>query len=388
MAELTRRRFLEAAAVWAGGRLLSEALPSTAAIGPSPVPVPSTLDGAPAILRQMIDRYAPVEDDAWSLMHGLRAIGRDFTVKGQKAVDFLCSRFLKQKSVNGRTYLYMPVEQEGHANAFLKTILEAGTPVSHSFRLNGKRSTVAGLVKDAKALFTFDPKTTNPDDIAWSLIAFSLQIPPSSDAWTDAGGHRMAFSILIRFGFDTLDDATARLRGARDRGTMPEIRDKIQGFTCGGTHLIYGLASCVGNGHRAQDFPTRLKTHLDLLVWRLEVEGRLIDQFYQQAPAPPDNRVGWENVAALYHNNAKIKFYGHSFEILSYVRHRRLFTPTAAQVRTIEKAGAILADAIAGIKGVDLFGVRKANQRLFRLLIGDCCHAYHGIHMVPGVNQV
>ncbi len=386
--ELTRRRFLRATAALAGGIAFSEALPSWSAVEGAAVAVPSTLQGAPAILKQIITEYAPLEDDAWCLMHAIRAMGRDLDIKGQHAVTFLCSHFLKQKTVAGKAYLSMPLEDEGHANAFLKTILEAGITPSHPFQLNGRRYTVADLVSSAKALFSFDPKTINPDDIAWTLIAFSLQISPSDDAWTNATGQRIVFSDLIRFGFDTLDDATRKLRSTKERGIMPETKDKIQDFTCGGTHLVYGLASCVGNGHRGNDFAKRLKEHLDLLVWRLEADGYLMERFYRTLSPPPTRPPGWEKVSALYYNDARIKFYGHSFEILSYAKRRRLFTPTPAQTGAIEKAGATLAEAIKGIKGIDLFAIRKANLRLFHLLVGDCCHAYHGIHMVPGVNQV
>lgn len=388
MEGLTRRRFLQAAAAWTTGVALSGPLLSTAAEKRSPIPVPSTLDGAGAILKEIVVKYARLADDPWTLMHGVRAMGRGFTIKGQNAIEFLCSRFLKQKTVAGKSYLYMPLDDEGHTNAFLKTILEAGVPPSHPFRLDGRRHTVGDLVISAKALFTFDPKTIDPDDIAWTLIAFSLQIPPSRDTWTNAYGQQIRFSDVIRFGFDTLDDATKRFRSAKERGVMPDANDKIVHFTCGGTHLVYGLASCVGNGRGGVDFAERLKKHLDLMVWRLEADGSLMERFYRDVPSPQAKPPGWEKVYALYHNDAMIKFFGHAFEIISYARHRRLFAPSAVQARAIEKAGATLADAVRGIKGVDLFEVRKTNKRLFHLLVGDCCHAYHGIHMVPGVNEV
>jgi hypothetical protein len=388
MVELTRRRFLHAAAAWAGGMVLTDVLPSVSAAEQSPVAVPSTLDGAETILKGIVGQYARLEDDPWALMHGVRAMGRGFTVKGKNAVDLLCSRFLKPKTVAGKTYLHMPLEQEGHTNAFLKTILEAGVNPSHRFTLGGRRYTVGDLVNGAKALFRFDPKTIDRDDIAWTLIAFSLQVAPSRETWTNAEGRRIAFSDLIQFGFDAMDGATQKLRSAKARGALPEAKDMIQEFTCGGTHLLYGLASCVANGHRGRDFPRRLKEHVDLHIWRLEADGFLMDRFYQQVPSPPGGPPGWEKAYALYRNDAKLKFYGHSFEILSYVKHRRLFSPTPAQARAIESAGATLADAVKAIKGVELFDIKKTNFRLFHLLIGDACHAYHGVHMVPGVNQV
>jgi hypothetical protein len=387
--EMTRRRFLQATATAAGAALLGSPAPPLAAGERAPVAVPSTLKGTDAILKDIAVRYARVEDDPWAMMHGVRAIGRDYAVDGKGVVDLLCSRYLKQKTVAGRSYLYMPLQHEAHTNAFLKTILEAGVKPSHPFQLEGRRYTVGDLVTGAKALFTFDPKKVDRDDLAWSLIAFSLQVPPAHETWSNGLGQQIALSDVIRVGFDALDEATRQLRKAKEQGMMPESGDRIHDFTCGGTHLIYGLTSCVGNGHRREESGKRLKEHLDLLVWRLDADKHLMDRFYAQRAAPPPNAPPeWESLAALYRNDARIKFYGHSFEILSYARHRRLFTPTPAQALAIERAGGTLADAVKAIKGVDLLEIKKTNLRLFQLLVGDACHAYHGVHMVPGVNQV
>ena len=384
MRGISRRRFLQAASAWAGGIVLSGALPK-AATGAQPAALlPSTLDGARRILTPLINTYARLEDDAWTLMHGVRAMGRDFTIKGENAVDFLCSRFLKRKTVAGKAYLYMPAEHEGHSNAFLKTVLEAGVSPSHPFKLDGRRYTIGDLVGSAKALFTFDPKTIDRDDLAWTLIAFSLQTPPSHDTWTNAYGQQIRYADVVRFGFDTLDETTKRFRRAKEQGVIPEGKDAIMPLTCGGTHLVYGLASCVANGHGGGDLRRRLKDHLDLHIWRLQADGHLMERFYRQAPPPP----GLERIYDLFFRDAVMKFYGHSFEILSYVKRQRLFTPTADQAHEIERAAKTLAEAVKGIEGVDLFEFRQTNLRLFHLLVGDACHAYHGIRMVPGVNQV
>jgi hypothetical protein len=47
-----------------------------------------------------------------------------------------------------------------------------------------------------------------------------------------------------------------------------------------------------------------------------------------------------------------------------------------------------LAETILEVKQLSLTALKKANRKLYDLIIGDACHAYHGIHMVPGVNQV
>jgi hypothetical protein len=386
--ELTRRRFLQVAAAVMGGVTFGQAYPAVAFGSGSRIPVPGTAAGGLPILKAMIEEYARPEDDPWAVMHGIRAMGREFSFKGERAVDYLCNRFLTMKRVAGKDYLDMPTEYEGHSNPFLKTLLEAGVPLSHSFKVDGKRYTVGDLVASSKALFNFDPAAIDPDDIAWSLIAFSITTSPEKDGWTNAYGQQIRLRDVIRFGFDTLDKVTAGYRKAFKRGLTPEAVDDVNGFTCGGTHLVYGLASCVGNGHGGQEARQRLKAHLDLMIWRLESDSRLMDRFYQATSGSSGRSPGWQKISALYRNDAKIKFNGHVFEILSYVTHKGLFAPTSEQVRVVQGAGAVLTQAIQEIQGVDLFEVKQKNQKLYRLLIGDSCHAYHGINMTPGVNQV
>jgi hypothetical protein len=352
------------------------------------IPLSGPATGGLPILKAIIEEYARPEDDPWAVMHGIRAMGHEFSFKSERAVDYLCNRFLKEKMVSGKGYLFMPSEYEGHTNPFLKTVLEAGVPLSHSFKVDGKRYTVGDLAASAKALFNFNPSVIDPDDIAWSLIAFSITTSPEKDGWTNAYGQQIRLRDVMGFAFDTLDRVTARYRRAKEQGLMPEAVDDVNGFTCGGTHLVYGLASCVGNGHGGQEGRQRLKAHLDLMMWRLDADNRLMDRFYRQRPAPSGRPPGWQKTYALYRNDAKIKFNGHVFEILSYATHKRLFAPTTEQIRAVQKAGIVLTQAVREIQGADLFEVKRQNQKLYRLLVGDSCHAYHGINMMPGVNQV
>jgi hypothetical protein len=385
---MTRREFLQAASIVAGGLALSGALPKAAAGAQSQVPVPKVLEGTQAILAPLITRHARLQDDPWVLMHGVRAMGPDFTVGNERAVDFLCSHFLKTQQVAGKEYLYVPVEHEGHPNALLKTLLEAGVSPSHPFTLDGRRYTVGDMVNSAKALFVFDPKTIDRDNLAWTLIAFSLQIVPSQDSWTNAWGQQIRLTDVVRLGLDTLDETTRQFRAAKARGVMPTEKDAIMGFTCGGTHLAYSLASCVVNGHGGEGARTRLQDYLALHIWRLQADGYLMDRFYRQAVPPKDASPALQKLAALYYNDARLKFYGHSFEILSYAKRHRLLAPAPAEARVIEQGARTLHEAVKAIEGTDLLEIRQTNLRLFHHLVGDSCHAYHGIRMTPGVNEV
>src|SRR5574337_426319 len=224
---LTRRRFLQVASAWAGGMALFQALPAAAAVESRVIAVPSQLGGTAGILQRLVTKYAPLEDDGWTLMHGVRAVGGTLNVKGERAVDILCSRFLKEKMVIGKRYLYMSVEIEGHTNTFLKTALEAGVSPDHPFQLNGHQYTIDDLFTSAQGFLTFDPRTFDRDDLAWTLTAFSHQMPPNRDTWTNAHGQRLRLTELIRFGFDTLDETCRQLQQAKDRGVMPTKKDAI-----------------------------------------------------------------------------------------------------------------------------------------------------------------
>lgn len=385
---MTRREFLRTASIVAGGLALSGALPKAAAGTQPLVSVPKVLDEAQTILAALIARHAPLQDDPWVMMHGIRAMGPDFTVGSERAVDLLLSRFLKQKQVAGQTYLYMPTEHEGHANACLKTLLEVGVPLSHSFALDGRHYTISDLVDSAKALFVFDPKTVDRDELAWTLIALSLQVDPSKDAWTNAYGQQIRFGDVVRLGLDTLDATTRQFRQAKARGVMPTEKDAIMGLTCGGTHLAYSLASCVANRHGGDEARARLLDYLDLHIWRLQADGHLMETFYRQAAPPQEAPSALRRLAALYYHDALLKFYGHSFEIISYARRHRLLVPTPAQTQTIGQAAGRLREAVKAVGTTDFFEFRQTNRRLFHHLVGDSCHAYHGIRMAPGVNQV
>ena len=385
---MTRREFLRAASIVAGSLALSGAMSKTAVGAQPPVPVPKVLDGAQAILAPLVTRHAQLQDDPWVMMHGVRAMGPGFTVGGERAVDLLCSRFLKKRQVAGKEYLHMPLEHEAHPNACLKTLLEAGVPPSHRFTVDGRRYTVGDLANSAKALFAFDPRTIDRDNLAWTLIAFSLHIAPSQDIWANAWGQQIRFTDVVRFGLDTLDETTRQFRQAKAQGVMPTEKDAIMGLTCGGTHLAYALTSCVANGHGGEEARTRLRDYLDLHVWRLQADGYLLDRFYRQAAPSRDAPPALQRLAALYYHDAKLKFYGHSFEILSFARRHRLLDAAPAEAAAIEQGARILHEAAQAIEGTDFFEFRQTNRRLFHHLVGDSCHAYHGIRMTPGINQV
>lgn len=86
----------------------------------------------------VIRQHAMTPRDPWAVSHGLRAMGRDFTIQGgRSAVDFLLEEQITSVTVGGKTMLGVPREVEIHPNSFLKTLLEAGVPLDYRFSHRG-----------------------------------------------------------------------------------------------------------------------------------------------------------------------------------------------------------------------------------------------------------
>lgn len=384
---LTRRDLLRyallGAGAWAAGPLSALAAP------PVGVAVNTGSGGvAEAVgpLRALIQRYASKKDDPWTMMHGVRAFGKGFTLDEGPAVDYLCAHFLKEKEVAGARYLSMPGEAEGHANTLLKTFLEAGVSLDHPIMAVGRRRTVGDLLTGAKQLFTFDPSLSlldkSRDEMAWSIIAFSITTPPDQDVWKNAHGQEIRLREIVATGFSVVEQASADYRSAMQKGIMPTWKDRIGNFTCGGTHLIYSLAVAVRFGYLGQEGRRRLARLLDLLIWRLKADPHLADRYFEMVVKTSGDR------ARPYQLDTRLKFIGHSMEILNYAKMFGLFTPNAAQQAQIHAAKETLAGTILDVSRLEVGAMSGANRRLYHLLVGDACHAYHGLEMARGVNQV
>lgn len=330
-------------------------------------------------LKRFVLKHAAVKDDPWVAMHGIRALGKDFAIDGEPAVAFLCSHYLQEKTVGDQTFLYMPVADEGHANVFLaEAILDSGLNVDYKFQTNGRQFSVGDLLDGAKALFIFEPTsmTFNPDELAWSLLAFSYTIRPDNDQWTTADGKRIRFADVVEYAMIMLERANVRFEADMRAGVSASEPDLIEKFSCAGTHLIYGLGACVRAGYTERSLAERMKTQHDILVWRLSADMRIAEDYYGQM----DGQYPKEVVKA-YLLDSKLKFLGHAFETINVARYHGQFMPTPKQVDLINVALAQLCDAVEDLEGMNLEDER-IDPSLRKLFVGDACHAYHAISLI------
>ena len=354
----TRRQFLlGAGAVLAAGRLgHRDALAAEAS------------DDGAVIIR----RHAAAPDDPWTVAHGLRGMGRDFTIDGgRRAVDYLLEDVLVALPANGKRVLGFPIETEAHPNSFLKTLLEAGVPLDHAFTHEGRRRTLGDVVDGARALFRPTLVSTVPNALPWSLIALTRTTTPLRPQWTNAWGETVALDLVVERALRLLEQASQPLAEAMRAGRPEPAKAPVHSFTCGGTHMVYALLTAVHAGYAGKDRRERVQQQVDLLVWRLGADIDLIERFYGERAG----RAG----SAWYVLDAKLKLLGHGAECLAFATLHDVVRLTPPQRERRQATVATLRRMLRELEARDLWEAKAVDRELYRQLIGDACHARHGL---------
>src|SRR5262249_44867875 len=145
-------------------------------------------------------------------------------------------------------------------------------------------------------------------------IALTRTTTPLRQQWTNAWGESVHLEGVVESALRLLEQASAPLAEAMREGRPETTQAPVQAFTCGGTHMIYGLLTAVHAGYAGTDGGGRMQRQIDLLVWRLGADLDFIERFYQAR----SSRVG----ASWYELDAKLKFLGHAEECLAFAtRH-------------------------------------------------------------------
>jgi hypothetical protein len=320
----------------------------------------------------VIRRCAVTPDDPWIVAHGLRGMGRDFAVNGgRRAVDYLLQDVLVTVPANGKSLLGFPVDVEGHSNMFLKTMLEAGVPLDYTFTHEGQRRTLRDVVDGARGLFRPKLVVQVPNNLPWSLIALTRTNTPSRQQWNNAWGEPVDLDVVVESSLRLLEQASLPLAEAMREGRPETASAPVHSFTCGGTHMIYGLLAAVHAGYAGKDRRERMRQQVDLLVWRLRADLDLIDRFYGTKVSSPG--------ATWYELDAKLKLLGHGEECLAFATLHEVVPLTSAQRERRQEAVATLKRLLRDLGSRDLAHAKALDRELYRQLVGDACHARHGL---------
>ncbi len=292
------------------------------------------------------------------------------TTSGQRAADFLLEKHVTSVTVKGRPLLAFPLDAEIHPNSFLKTMLEAGVPLNQPFTHMGQRRTLSDLVEGARLLF--DPVgMTDPLIIPWSLIAFSRTTSPVRRRWINAKGQSVNLDDLVDGALRDLESASAPLLAAMREGRPLVAKARVHDFTCGGTHLLYGLLSAVHYGFGGKDARQRVHEQTALMTWRMGgADVDLIRRFYAKLPRSALN--AWEEL------DAQLKILGHAEECLAFATRRKVMTLTATQQAQRTEGVRVLGDLLTELRQRNLAQARALVPATYQQIVGDVCHAQHG----------
>ncbi len=325
-------------------------------------------DGLP-----IIRTYATRPDDPWAMAHGVLAMGREFKVGGgRRAVDSLLEHYLAEIPANGTRALGFPLEVEVHPTMFLaEALLGPGVPLDHGFTHQGSRRTLQDVVEGAHLLFRPTWATAHPNRLPWSVIALTRTTSPVRQRWENAWGEPVDLDAVVEIALEMLERASIPIAQAMRQGRPLTAQAPVHSFTCGGTHMIYSLLTAVRQGYTGRDRLARMREQVTLLVWRLSADLDLIDQFYRA-------RAG-ENGASWWELDTKLKLLGHAEECLALAEKQGLVILTPTQQAQRRAAVVTVRRLLAELEAQGLEGAQALNAELFRQLVGDTCHARHGL---------
>ncbi len=318
-------------------------------------------------------------------IHGVRALGGDLPLStgrttprlGGDAYRVLLQSYTREFAFGGRLWLEVPVHDEGHGHAMLKTLVERQCDPDVEFIHDGRTYRFRDFVESARMLSAY-PAPGPVDDHSWTLMALARVTPPGAARWTNARGQSFDLDRLLDDTSAALE-ADTRLVREVDLGAAELPRD-CAAFTraCGGLHMLYALAAALSSGHGSAQRNAAFAAHMRTQIRRFTYDLGVIDQVEKLNAAR-----GNPNGAAVAALDQRIKFLGHSLEVVGLVDQFHLYEFSPAERRTIDAGRERLCAEIVANASRD-YGRAKGHRELYESLVSGLCHAYNGLRMSPG----
>lgn len=315
----------------------------------------------------------------WALAHGIVLEGRGFRARdGRLAADVIVSDFLRRDDAPGGQGLsFGPFTADGtpvepHPALQVKTLLLAGFPASRKFQAQGGSVTLGALVEELKR--GFRPELASSSEGAWTLDALAQSLAPGATFRTGAG-ETVRIDAVMDEALATLERADEELAAGMKAGLpqVPKQRQGIYTHPCGGLHFFQAVASWARHPAVRKAWGSRLDTQVDVLVYRLGSEARQYEAALADAPSA-------YRIPLL---SQSLKFYGHFLETLGRYRRETGWNPTPPQRQAVTRAHQLLEATVRrlGEAGAwrELEPLQKQQPQLYLDLVGDACHAAHGL---------
>lgn len=357
-------------------------------------PAPSRSHSAD-VLRTHCLLWAADPSNPWALAHGVKTLGPAFLASdGRKAVDVMVHDFLLRNTLPdggpgpGAPYGYLRYAADGtpiepHTNLNTKAMVaDVRMPLSTRMPAAWGPVTLQQMVDSAKLGFRHSPQV--PEywrDVGWTLGVFAVTEKPGA-TWKTSDGQTINLDRVFDDALAELEKETADLAAGLAQH-LPQVDKRKQGVyahSCGGLHFVQGVLAWARHPAVKKRWGARLDAQIAIHFYRLESERRQYEAAYQQAlQSMPQFKL-----PVLIQ---MVKFYGHWLETVAHFRDDFAFKPTEAQKQDLNRAKAFLDIAVRALeesKALETMEQLKKTQKQSYLdLIGDSCHAAHGLEAFP-----
>lgn len=344
-------------------------------------PPPSRSEAHRALHAQCLV-WAADPKNPWALAHGITALGPDFAASdGKRASEAIVSGFLKKGGPpEGNPYSFeryaadrTPIEP--HTNLLVKTLVLSGIPAKTKLRASFGEVSLAELIDGVKRGFRHTPSSEEYwRDVAWTLDLLSFTLKPGKATFENGAGEAVDFDRVMDDALAYLERAQAELAEGMDQG-LPKVDKRKQGIyahTCGGLHLFQAVGGWARHPEVRRRWGARFDRQVRVLFYRLGSEAQQYEAALQQAPQH-----------RLQILTQMVKFYGHFLETTGRLKAESAFRPDDGQRRDLERAKALLDRAVRELAELGAFSsmekLKASQPQIFLDLIGDSCHAAHGL---------
>jgi len=343
----------------------------------------ASAERAIAQLTEQLATPAGDPENPWALAHGLLAFGKDYkTSDGRSALRVAASYAEPKEPKDGPKPRYgFPLARGGkpvepHAYLLVKTFLELGLAPSFSFTAaDGAKIDLRRLLTDMRASVREPTSDAQWHDAAWWLSALELHAVPSDPELV-----RLREAALARLEADDAvleADAAEPFAPSAPMGAAKRNKSHIYGHPCGGLHFVQAVlrgASATGDSGAL----ARVHRQLGLLLRRYDAERNLYGETLRAHPE-----------ARLLVSGQQLKFFGHLLETLALADQLGLLRADAALAEAVTSARRRAASDL--LRTLAQLEQERAYPRLAELtaqrpqlaldLIGDGCHALHGLRV-------
>ena len=356
---------------------------------------PPTKSHAADVLRTHCLLWAADPTNPWALAHGIKTLGPNFIASdGRKASEVIIHDFLIRNTLpdggvgSGAPFGFARYGADGtpiepHTNLNTKALVaDAKLPLSTKLQAAWGPVTLKQLVDSMKAGFRHSPQV--PEywrDLGWTLGVFAVTEKPGT-TWKTSDGQTINLDQVFDDALAELELETAELKAGMEQH-LPQVDKKKQGVyahSCGGLHFVQGVLAWAHHPSVKKKWGTRIDTQIAIHFYRLESERRQYEAAYQQSlTSMPQFKL-----PLLVQ---MVKFYGHWLETAAHFRDDFGWKPSPPQLQDVNRAKAFLDIAVRALeesKALEqMEQLKKTQKQVYLDLIGDSCHAAHGLETWP-----